>query len=78
MQPSFHIRILEVIDTDPSSNMTGQFGDVTLVEKFELSPEEYEKRTGPCCSFLFSVHIADWANDYAPDVRYCEGVQTTT
>jgi len=35
--------ILKVADI---SSATSQFQDLSLVEKFELSPEEYEKRTG--------------------------------
>ena len=33
--------------------MTGQFQDLSQVKKFELRPEEYEKRTG--LSLVFSV-----------------------
>lgn len=36
---------LHIIDTNPH-RIKNQYTDVSLVEKFELSQEEYEKRTG--------------------------------
>ncbi|KIM32805.1 hypothetical protein M408DRAFT_32197, partial [Serendipita vermifera MAFF 305830] len=37
-------QFLKVQDTNPSLTLTGQFTDVSQVEKFELTQEEYEKR----------------------------------
>ncbi|KJA19612.1 hypothetical protein HYPSUDRAFT_217558 [Hypholoma sublateritium FD-334 SS-4] len=37
-------QVLKVVDTNPSSSLTGQLTDVTQVDKFELSPEEYAQR----------------------------------
>lgn len=36
----------KVEDTNPSATLTGQFTDLSQVEKFELTKEEYEKRNG--------------------------------
>ncbi|KAF9165474.1 hypothetical protein DFQ26_009927 [Actinomortierella ambigua] len=41
---------IHVIDTNPSK-VKGQFNDVSLVEKFEISQEEYEKRTDSVLAF---------------------------
>ena len=50
---------------DPSQvAWTSQFQDLSLVEKFELSPEEYEKRTGPAL-ILFAV--LTWLIDAFPE-----------
>ncbi|KAF8634619.1 hypothetical protein AX15_000824 [Amanita polypyramis BW_CC] len=38
-------QVLKVEDSNPSASFTGQLGDVSLVEKFELSEAEYAKRT---------------------------------
>ncbi|KAK6978149.1 CAP-Gly domain-containing protein [Favolaschia claudopus] len=37
--------VLQVEDTNPSTSLTGQLTDVTQVDKFEISEEEYAKRT---------------------------------
>ncbi|KAG8854902.1 hypothetical protein FRB96_007302 [Tulasnella sp. 330] len=37
--------LIKVIDTDPSS-AAGQYVDTSLVEKFEMSPEEYAQKRG--------------------------------
>ncbi|KAF5379406.1 hypothetical protein D9615_006493 [Tricholomella constricta] len=37
-------QVLRVEDTNPSVSFTGQMTDVSQVEKFELTPEEYAKR----------------------------------
>ncbi|KAG9054351.1 hypothetical protein FS842_005400 [Serendipita sp. 407] len=39
-------QVLKVQDIDPSTTLTGQFTDVSQVEKFELTRDEYERRTG--------------------------------
>lgn len=36
----------QVTDLNPAASFTGQLWDVSEVEKFELSPEEYAKRQG--------------------------------
>lgn len=36
----------QVIDTNPSTSFTGQLSDVSQVEKFELTEEEYARRQG--------------------------------
>ncbi|KAF9970499.1 hypothetical protein BGZ73_006786 [Actinomortierella ambigua] len=41
---------IRVIDTNPT-RVKGQFNDVSLVEKFEISQEEYEKRTDSVLAF---------------------------
>ncbi|KAF9427886.1 hypothetical protein BGZ94_003937 [Podila epigama] len=41
---------IHVIDTNPS-RIKGQYNDVSLVEKFELADEEYEKRTDSVLAF---------------------------
>ncbi|KAG6840507.1 hypothetical protein C0991_006304 [Blastosporella zonata] len=37
-------QVLRVVDTNPSVSFTGQMTDVSQVEKFELTPEEYAQR----------------------------------
>jgi hypothetical protein len=37
---------MKVMDTNPSTSFTGQLTDVSQVDKFELTPEEYAKRQG--------------------------------
>ncbi|KII86074.1 hypothetical protein PLICRDRAFT_165750 [Plicaturopsis crispa FD-325 SS-3] len=37
-------QVLQVTDTDPSSTFTGQLTDVSQVDKFELTEEEYAQR----------------------------------
>ncbi|KAG6886787.1 hypothetical protein C0992_002372 [Termitomyces sp. T32_za158] len=37
-------QVLRVVDTNPSSSFTGQMTDVSQVDKFELTPEEYARR----------------------------------
>ncbi|KAM6497350.1 tubulin-folding cofactor B [Amanita muscaria] len=37
-------QVLQVADSNPSLSLTGQLGDVSQVQKFELSDAEYEKR----------------------------------
>lgn len=39
-------QIIKVDDRNPSSTFTGQLTDFSNVEKFELTEEEYAKRTG--------------------------------
>lgn len=39
-------QIIQVDDRNPSSTLTGQLTDYSNVEKFELTEEEYAKRTG--------------------------------
>ncbi|KAG0280436.1 hypothetical protein BGZ96_001564 [Linnemannia gamsii] len=41
---------IHVIDTNPS-RVKGQFNDVSLVDKFELADDEYEKRTDSVLAF---------------------------
>jgi len=42
IRANFH----EVTDTNPATTFTGQLTDVSQVEKFEISQEEYAKRQG--------------------------------
>ncbi|KAF7972822.1 hypothetical protein HWV62_16912, partial [Athelia sp. TMB] len=35
---------LKIVDTNPSTSFTGQLTDMTQVDKFELTPEEYAQR----------------------------------
>ncbi|KAF9953002.1 hypothetical protein BGZ65_004919 [Modicella reniformis] len=42
---------IRVIDLNPSS-VRGQYSDVSLVKKFELTEEEYEKRTDSVLAFM--------------------------
>lgn len=44
-------KILKVVDTNPSTSLTGQLTDVTQVDKFELSPEEYAQRRDTVLAF---------------------------
>ncbi|EPQ56159.1 hypothetical protein GLOTRDRAFT_137972 [Gloeophyllum trabeum ATCC 11539] len=37
-------QVLNVVDTDPATSLTGQLNDVSQVQKFELSESEYQKR----------------------------------
>ncbi|KAG6817313.1 hypothetical protein H0H87_010330 [Tephrocybe sp. NHM501043] len=37
-------QVLRVVDTNPSVSFTGQMTDVSQVDKFELTPEEYARR----------------------------------
>ncbi|KAG0235183.1 hypothetical protein BGW41_000893 [Actinomortierella wolfii] len=41
---------IHVVDTNPTK-VKGQFNDVSLVEKFEISQEEYEKRSDSVLAF---------------------------
>jgi len=41
---------VHVVDTNPS-RIRGQFNDVSLVQKFELPEEEYEKRSDSVLAF---------------------------
>ncbi|KAI1313812.1 hypothetical protein EDD11_002480, partial [Mortierella claussenii] len=41
---------IHVVDTNPS-RVKGQFNDVSLVQKFELTEEEYQKRTDTVLAF---------------------------
>lgn len=40
------IGYFQITDTNPSTSFTGQLTDVTQVDKFELTPEEYSQRQG--------------------------------
>ncbi|KAF9395223.1 hypothetical protein BGX21_010024 [Mortierella sp. AD011] len=56
---------IRVIDTNPS-RVKGQYNDVSLVKKFELTEEEYEKRTDSVLAFKKRNHIGrfgDGASD---------------
>lgn len=41
----------------------GEFTDVTQVEKFEISAQAYEKRTG-AIRLMFSIIVNIWSNFY--------------
>ncbi|KAK3829174.1 MAG: CAP Gly-rich domain-containing protein [Benniella sp.] len=56
---------IRVIDTNPSS-VKGQFTDVSLVKKFELTEEEYEKRSESLLAFKKRNHLGRF-NDAASD-----------
>ncbi|KAG9042536.1 hypothetical protein FS837_010743 [Tulasnella sp. UAMH 9824] len=43
--------LIKVSDKDPSKSMTGQYTDVSQVEKFEMTPEEYERRQDTVLSY---------------------------
>lgn len=46
----------QVETSDPvGQTLAGQFTDVNTVEKFELTPEEYEARAGECLLTLPAV-----------------------
>lgn len=38
----------QVENTDPNARPEGEFTDLSAVNKFELTNEEYEARQGPC------------------------------
>ncbi|GLB41586.1 putative CAP_GLY [Lyophyllum shimeji] len=44
-------QVLKVEDTNPSASFTGQMTDVSQVDKFELTPEEYAKRQDTVLAF---------------------------
>ncbi|GJJ75592.1 tubulin-specific chaperone B [Entomortierella parvispora] len=56
---------VHVIDTNPS-RVKGQFNDVSLVQKFELPDEEYEKRTDSVLAFKKRNNLGRF-NDAASD-----------
>ncbi|KAF9292956.1 hypothetical protein BGZ74_011904 [Mortierella antarctica] len=56
---------INVVDTNPS-RVKGQYNDVSLVEKFELAEEEYEKRTDSVLAFKRRNNLGRF-NDAASD-----------
>lgn len=56
---------VHVVDTNPS-RIKGQFNDVSLVQKFELPDEEYEKRTDSVLAFKKRNNIGRF-NDAVSD-----------
>ncbi|KAF9343283.1 hypothetical protein BGX26_005985, partial [Mortierella sp. AD094] len=56
---------INVIDTNPS-RVKGQYNDVSLVKKFELADEEYEKRTDSVLAFKKRNNLGRF-NDAASD-----------
>jgi tubulin-folding cofactor B len=54
---------VQVADTNPSTSFTGQLTDVSQVDKFELTPEEYAQRQGQIVqlrnSFLILITCVD-------------------
>ncbi|KAG5653996.1 hypothetical protein H0H81_008578 [Sphagnurus paluster] len=54
-------QVLRVADTNPSVSFTGQMTDVSQVEKFELSPEEYARRQDTVRAFKERNHMGRFA-----------------
>ncbi|KAF8184463.1 tubulin-folding cofactor B [Pholiota molesta] len=44
-------QVLKVVDTNPSSSLTGQLTDVTQVDKFEITEAEYAQRRDTVLAF---------------------------
>ncbi|EGG06974.1 uncharacterized protein MELLADRAFT_35886 [Melampsora larici-populina 98AG31] len=55
---------IDVIDTDPTSaSKAGQYNDVSGVEKFEISPEEYAKRRDTLRAFKERNKLGRFADE---------------
>ncbi|KAG0357288.1 CAP Gly-rich domain-containing protein [Gamsiella multidivaricata] len=64
---------IQVIDTNPS-RIKGQYNDVSLVQKFELPDEEYEKRTDSVLAFKKRNNLGRF-NDAASDSSSASATQ---
>ncbi|EIW75236.1 hypothetical protein CONPUDRAFT_85500 [Coniophora puteana RWD-64-598 SS2] len=56
---------LKVVDTNPSTSFTGQLTDVSQVEKFELSNEEYAKRQDSVLAYKMRHKVGRFAEEDA-------------
>ncbi|EIN06279.1 hypothetical protein PUNSTDRAFT_54524 [Punctularia strigosozonata HHB-11173 SS5] len=54
-------QVLNVIDTNPSTSWTGQLGDPSQVEKFELTEEEYAQRRDSVLAYKQAHKIGRFA-----------------
>ncbi|KAF8159334.1 tubulin-folding cofactor B [Crassisporium funariophilum] len=54
-------QVLKVIDTNPAATLTGQLTDVTQVEKFELTTDEYAKRQDTVLAYKQRNNIGRFA-----------------
>lgn len=65
----------KVTDTNPvGASLAGQFSDVSQVEKFEISEQEYARRQGSTVlAHLFSIGYSDylysWTFRYTPRIQ---------
>ncbi|KAG0245698.1 CAP Gly-rich domain-containing protein [Mortierella sp. GBAus27b] len=66
---------IKVVDTNPSS-IKGQYTDVSLVQKFELTEEEYEKRTDSLHAFMKRNNLGRF-NDAASDTSSADAQNQT-
>ncbi|KAH9951103.1 CAP Gly-rich domain-containing protein [Amylocystis lapponica] len=58
-------QVLKVTDLDPSTSFTGQLGDVSQVEKFELTAGEYEQRQDTVLAYKQRHKIGRFADNDA-------------
>jgi len=61
----------KIEDSNPSATLTGQFTDLSQVEKFELTQEEYERRQGECwlCTSIINSSLYRYGQDIQGDTQ---------
>ncbi|KAG6909785.1 hypothetical protein DXG01_015278 [Tephrocybe rancida] len=65
-------QVLRVVDTNPSVSFTGQMTDVSQVDKFELTPEEYARRNDTVLAYKQRNQMGRFAPKEEETVAHAE------